>query len=214
MKRRLVAKILGRSWAAQAIPPLVQTLHDRNSDVRLQAAKALDKMRWKPEDVMEKTYYLLAKRDWETYISLGSSAIEPLMQVFHDRTSFLRGEAEIALQKIYALIEVVIFGNVEIKDFVPRTTLLNPDVSTVTMPMSALEKIEIYTETYDFHLVERFITYAVNYIGQEYLKEHVEVHVYGDPDKLHPNLRNSLENLCKHVEMYEEDAGLLADNLK
>jgi hypothetical protein len=101
------------------------------------------------------------------------------------------------------LIEVVIFGSVEINDFTPRTTLLNPDVSTVTMPMSALEKIEIYAETYDFHLVERFITYAVNYIGQEHLKEHVEVHIYGDPDKLHPNLRNSLENLCKCVEVHQ-----------
>jgi hypothetical protein len=183
----------------------VQTLHDRNSDVRLQAAKALDKMRWKPEDVMEKTYYLLAKRDWETYVSLGSSAIEPLMQVFHDQTSFLRGEAEIALQKIYALIEIAIFRGVEIKDFAPRTTLLNPEVSTVIMPMSALEKIEIHAESYDFHQVERFITYAVNYIGQERLKEHIEVHIYGDLDKLHPNLRNTFKNLCKCVEVHGGD---------
>ena len=80
---------------------------------------------------------------------------------------------------------------------------LNPDVLTLTIAMPVLKRINIHTKTYDFYQVERFITYAVNYVGQKHLKEHVEVHVYGDPDKLHPNLRNSLENLCKCVEVHE-----------
>jgi hypothetical protein len=29
------------------------------------------------------------------------------------------------------------------------------------------------------------------------------VHIYGDPDKLHPNLRNSFENLCKRVVVHK-----------
>ena len=82
--------------------------------------------------------------------------------------------------------------------------LLNPDVTELTIPISKLKWIGIHAETYDFHLVERFITYAVNYIGQEHLKEHVGVDIHGDPDKLHPNLRNSLKNLCKSVKLLKE----------
>jgi hypothetical protein len=201
--RMTAVKILEQIGDVQAIKPLVSLLKDNNSTIRLQALKALDKMHWKPENITEKTLYVLVKKDWDSFISLGSAAIEPLMKIVLGRISGLRKDAETALQTVYALIEVVIFGSVEIKNFAPRTTLLNPDVSTVAMPMSALEKIGIYAESYDFHQVERFITYAVNYIGQERLKEHVEVHIYGDTDKLHPNLRNSLENLCKCVEVHQ-----------
>jgi hypothetical protein len=43
----------------------------------------------------------------------------------------------------------------------------------------------------------------VNYIGEDYLKEHVAVHVYGNLDDMHPNLRDAFANLCKSAEMYE-----------
>jgi hypothetical protein len=118
------------------------------------------------------------------------------------------------LKKIYASIDTVLFGYAEFKPLDLWTILLNPDATELTMSMSNLQRVVIHTETYNFHLVERFITYAVNYIGQKHLKEHVEVHIYGDPDRLHPNLRNSFENLCKHIEMHEEDGELLTDKLK
>jgi hypothetical protein len=102
-------------------------------------------------------------------------------------------------------IETVIFTHRDINISDPRKMLKNPESAELTIPMSSLKRIIIHTDTYDFHLVERFITYAVNYIGQEYLKEHVDVFIYDDPDKLHPNLRNNLENLCKCVEVYERD---------
>ena len=110
--------------------------------------------------------------------------------------------------EIFGLI-VLLFGKDTIKVLNQvlnqAATLPNLDLSEFTISMSRLERIEIYTETYDFHLVERFITYAVNYIGQGYLKNNVEVHIYGDQNKLHPNLRNSLENLCKCVEVHGRD---------
>lgn len=53
---------------------------------------------------------------------------------------------------------------------------------------------------YDFHLVERFLTYALNTIGQNYLRTCVNVYLSGDPEQLHPNLRNTLTNLCKRVQ--------------
>ena len=123
-----------------------------------------------------------------------------------DRNSFVREQAEIVLKKIYASIKVIIFGHGEFGTFNQQTTLLNPDVSELSLPMSRLKRIEIYTKTYDFRLMERFITYAVNYIGQKHLKKKVEVHIYGDPEKLHPNLRNSFENLCKSIAVHEADS--------
>jgi hypothetical protein len=99
-------------------------------------------------------------------------------------------------------IEHITFGTSSLNNTDPYTTLHNPDVSDLTFPFVHLKQVVIDSETYDFHQAERFLTYAVNYIGQDYLKEHVEVAVYGDPEKLHPNLRNSFDNLCKRVQVH------------
>jgi hypothetical protein len=45
----------------------------------------------------------------------------------------------------------------------------------------------------------------VNVIGQQVLKNHLHIHLYGSPEKLHPNIRNNLTNLCKHVRVHKED---------
>lgn len=116
----------------------------------------------------------------------------------------IRNYSSETLKAILMLIDTVIFGIGEF-DIFDQHIWYNPDVSELTASMSKLKKIEIHAKTYDFHLVERFITYAVNYIGQEYLKEHVEVHIHGDPDKLHPNLRNTFKNLCKSIDVHEEN---------
>ncbi len=79
------------------------------------------------------------------------------------------------------------------------TTLSNPDVAELNVPLVQLKQIVIDTATYDFRNVERFLTYAVNYIGQEYLKNNVDVHLYGDQKHLHPNLQNSLTNICHTI---------------
>jgi hypothetical protein len=82
-------------------------------------------------------------------------------------------------------------------------TVCNPNVNELSVPIQELEYIGLHTPTCDFHQIERFMTYAVNSIGQEYLKNHVIMHIYGNPDKRHPNLRNSFENLCKQVEVHD-----------
>lgn len=79
------------------------------------------------------------------------------------------------------------------------------------LPMTIASSIMIY-DTYqnrtfhvgDFHQVERFITYAANFIGQDYLKQRVEVHLYGKPEQLHSNLRNSFQNLCHSIHLHDE----------
>jgi hypothetical protein len=62
----------------------------------------------------------------------------------------------------------------------------------------------VYAESYDFYLVERFLTYGIDYIGQDHLKKEVDVHIYGDPEKLQQNLRNNFTNLCKSITVHEE----------
>ena len=95
-------------------------------------------------------------------------------------------------------VERIVFGDLPVEE-IPSSTLRNPDVSTLTFPFVRLKHVIIDAETHDFGQVERFLTYAVNNIGQPYLREHVAVHVYGDSEKLHPNFLNNFRNLCKGV---------------
>ena len=84
----------------------------------------------------------------------------------------------------------------------PLTILPNPDLSDLTLPLTRLRQVIVDTESYSLPLVEKFLTYAVNYIGQKHLKMNVEVVLYGEPKKLHPNLYNSFQNLCKSISAY------------
>jgi hypothetical protein len=94
--------------------------------------------------------------------------------------------------------EDIVFGDAAVPDEAAPTTLCNPDVADFTLPMPHLKRIVIHTDTYDFHLEERFVTYAINHIGQMTLKK-VEVEVVGNPEQLHPNLRNTLTSLCNTI---------------
>lgn len=100
------------------------------------------------------------------------------------------------------IVERIVFGSSFTMHHAPYTTLHNPDVLELTFPFVHLKQVCIHTDTYEFHQVERFLTYAVNYIGQEYLKTQVTVHLYGDTAQLHPNLRNSVTNLCRSVQIH------------
>jgi hypothetical protein len=102
-------------------------------------------------------------------------------------------------------IETIAFGSNSRNISDPRTMLQNPDVSTLPFPFLQLKQVIIEIETYDFHQVERFLTYAINVLGQTYLKNRVDVHIYGNPERLHVNLRNNLANLCKRVHVHKGD---------
>jgi hypothetical protein len=103
-------------------------------------------------------------------------------------------------------VEAVVFGNRLPRGMSPNHTLLNPDLVDVTVPLWRLTTIVIVTQTYDMLLVERFLTYAVNTLGQAYLNKHVETRFYGNPENLHPHIMNSVTNLCQavHVDNIEE----------
>lgn len=106
-------------------------------------------------------------------------------------------------KKLEAAIDTVIFGATDTaaRKYFSATTWKNPDVAGLAFPLTDLKRIIIYPDTAQSHLLERFLTYAMEYLGQHLLKRQVEVTLYGDPDGLHPNLRNNLANLCKSVKV-------------
>ncbi len=102
-------------------------------------------------------------------------------------------------------VEQIVFGEMP-SAFIgtPETLLMNPDVSELSFPFIRLQRLILNVATHDPRSVERFLTYAVNAIGQRKLKESVDVHIYGDPAHLQANLRNNLDNLFRRVEIHAE----------
>lgn len=96
-------------------------------------------------------------------------------------------------------VTCIIFGDSRASKNGSETLLVNPDVSELIVPCWHLQQVLIYSESYALHQVEQFLTYAVNSLGRSYLKHHVIVTICGAPEKLHPNVYNSLTYLCKRV---------------
>ncbi len=82
---RLAASIaLGGSGAAAAIPPLVESLRDKNRYIRYGAAIALREHGWAPETDTEKAYNLIAFQEWDRVRELGVAAAAPLAEMYRD----------------------------------------------------------------------------------------------------------------------------------
>lgn len=107
-------------------------------------------------------------------------------------------------------VSCIVFGQPQFA--LPDEThfLLDPDVSELTMPFYHLDTLVILTESYNFMHIEQFLTYAVNHIGRAYLKRFVEAHIYGNIEKLHPNIRNNLTTFCKKTYFHGEEASFSA----
>lgn len=176
--RKEAAIFLRKFPDRQSIDPLLNALRDEFGLVRREAARALGNI----SDIR---------------------VIIPLLDALGDDERSVQQGALVGLKKACSLVHVIVFGNSSGSRFDPHHTICNPDVSHLTVPMRRLNSVIIETESYHFHQVEQFITYAVNFIGQRRLRKHVEVHLYGDLEKLHPNLHNSLTNLCKRVHVYK-----------
>jgi hypothetical protein len=103
-------------------------------------------------------------------------------------------------------VECIYFGEPPLSEKKQYDVVLyNPDVSPLTIAFARLETLTIDVETYDFRLLEKFLTYGVNYLGQEYLRNRVTVYVYGEIQNLQPNLRNALANLCKDIHVQTKE---------
>ena len=97
------------------------------------------------------------------------------------------------------LITYVIFGEWCPHQFQPTEVLFNPDTSNLILPLYKLKRLYIHCDTYDSKLVEQFLDYAVTIIGNEYLKRHVGVELYGIAEKISPYLQNTLNDLMLKI---------------
>lgn len=122
-----------------------------------------------------------------------------LFKALNDQYQPVQENAMIALQSVLPLVQIVIFGEDENISEQRPDTLSNPDVIDLTVSMRNLRKIVIHTASYNFYVFERFLTYAVNVIGRDYLKQHVDVLIYGHANTLHPNLKNNVINLFREI---------------
>ncbi len=193
---------LGDIGDVRAVDPLMKALKDENRFVRIKAAEALGNI----GDARALNELIMILRDDDNYVrnkteeailKYGFSAIGPLAVYHEDVHSDLPKIAVDILNTLCPQITVITFGGIQIEE--GNTVLNNPDVLKLKTPFINLSKIILYIDSYDFHQVERFITYAINYIGKDHLKNNVEVHIHGDPDKLHPNINNLFVKLCKTI---------------
>jgi hypothetical protein len=95
----------------------------------------------------------------------------------------------------------VMFG-----DFHPKRQrrvflLINPDVVQRTFPIEVSE-VYIDTATCDRNLLERFITYIVNYPPTRGVQS-VHILCKGELDELGANLKNALHNNFRHIQRFQ-----------
>ena len=101
---------------------------------------------------------------------------------------------------IQIAIDTVAFGDFSVEEMSAATSWQNPDMRHFKLPLRRLRCIEIDAAAANPVEVERFLTYALEYMGQEFLRLNVTAHLRGSPDALPRNLRNNLANLCKRIE--------------
>ncbi|MFC1670831.1 HEAT repeat domain-containing protein [Spirochaetota bacterium] len=65
------------------IDELINALKDKNSQIRLAAANALDTINWKPSR-KDKAYYHVAKQDWDKCVDLGKISVDPLLNTLNE----------------------------------------------------------------------------------------------------------------------------------
>lgn len=200
--QKAVAEALGAIPGARVTTALVYALEDDDAIVRRQAVQVLAQRGWTPQQETETMLAHIAREEWSRLVPFGAQALPLLAARAKDKDRTIREQATRLLTRLLDSVLVVAYGNLQVKISRKRFTFCNPDVAELTVSMRNLEHIVIHPPTHNFHQVEQFLTYAINYIGQDALKTHVTVHIYGEPDELHPNLLNSFKNLCKQVEIH------------
>ncbi|MCP4695954.1 MAG: hypothetical protein GY862_03755 [Gammaproteobacteria bacterium] len=98
--RQAAAEALGRIGDASAVDSLIAVLKDKDSDVRQVAAEALDELGWQPKaDEIGATYWI-AKRNWKQCVTIGETAVLPLIFALKDKNSDVRQAVAEALDKL------------------------------------------------------------------------------------------------------------------
>ena len=103
---KIIIEALGKIGDPRAIEPLKRMLDDEDAGIREAAAKALDRLGWKPEDKTEKARYLVAKRRWKDVVSLGEAAAAPLIRALRTPLEGWDDEYPVQSQAEDALISI------------------------------------------------------------------------------------------------------------
>lgn len=98
--RWYAAMSLGETGDTNAVASLVECLTDEHHLVRLDAAKALNKLGWTPGNDVEKANYLAANREWDELEKLGQVAIEPLIRILRDENGEVGEPAKQSIVRI------------------------------------------------------------------------------------------------------------------
>jgi len=100
--QKLAAKALGRLGDSRAIEPLKALLDHWDSELEQTAAEALDMLGFSPGQDYISAQYWIARQDWDSVVSLGAVAIEPLIQAF-DKGAVIGPAASKAISKLGAM---------------------------------------------------------------------------------------------------------------
>jgi len=76
------AQVLGRIGDPRAIRPLISGLKDRVA--RSDAAKALERLNWKPGNDETGAEYWIARKEWDKCVKIGAPAIKPLISLLQE----------------------------------------------------------------------------------------------------------------------------------
>ena len=98
------------------IEGLIKTMDSSYSEIRAEAAQALDKLDWKPKDSKERDHYLIARKQWDELIRLGKSSVEPLINAMNKYYDLREATAK-ALVKIGAPAVEPLTRTLKVKDW-------------------------------------------------------------------------------------------------
>jgi HEAT repeat protein len=84
------ALALGMFQDADVIPFLKEALRDRDRFVREGAALSLERLSWKPDNLLEEGYILSARQEWDAIARCGSLAVLPLDIASRDKDPEIR----------------------------------------------------------------------------------------------------------------------------
>nr|WP_301662722.1 HEAT repeat domain-containing protein [Methanoculleus sp. FWC-SCC1] len=98
--RVAAVEALGELRDVRAQPPLLRILDTDCHQVRMETAWALDRLGWRPDTVLQRIQYLIAKEQWTALAGMGRAAVEPLILALREDHSGVRAGATEALRKI------------------------------------------------------------------------------------------------------------------
>jgi len=95
-------------------------------------------------------------------------------------------------------IDTVKFGQSSPEDRQTPTLWLNPDVRQFQLPLRRLRHIEIDAASANPMEIERFLTYSLENMGQDFLRLYVVASVHDPRTTLSRHILNNLLNICKN----------------